>query len=93
MTITWSTLAVWAARGSVPHGWTLEYEFSPLISFYPDSEALRRTFRERSPSSCWWQRFTLTDINGQQLILQLNHDSTMQQFRREKKEISVLVPA
>jgi hypothetical protein len=50
-----------------------------------------RQYRGRKHWECSWQRFTLTDINGKQIILQMDNQGHVDEVKYVEQTVRVLV--
>ena len=48
-----------------------------------------KEFTNRPHMCCLWQRFTLTDINGKTLVLQMDNQGSVKQIQKVKKLVEI----
>lgn len=56
-------------------------------------QAKYRQFKSRAMRDCAWQRFTLTNPSGEELILQMNSQGHVDQLKRAQVMVETLVLA
>ena len=126
MKISWALLEQWArGRGKIPAGCTLEYEFRPSLSWYPNIHTVHaywitqnpdkeqrmfwhlesseqkdvereylqskyKQYTKRALCDCSWQRFTLTNMDGKQIILQMDRQGHVIELKQVTSQFTYL---
>lgn len=85
--------AFWQSQNPDKRGfWNLEPEERKEWE-YKYLEAKYKVFTGRKHWDCAWQRFTLTDINGKKIILQMNSQGHVDQLKEVQVTQTILVKA